>query len=258
MRNSEVLGYAVVNIRSGLAILLMLGWSVIQAQEIAEIEGDMVVSGNLVIGQDNTQDSIVGMLRWDSITMSFQGYNGSQWVTFTTPPPAPMGTDTLEIGGFYGGGIVFFTAGSHGLIVTDFDLGLPGNLIVTDIQWGPSTTTTGAVSLTDGLGNTALIIAALGTTFNNGDYAAKICDSLSHAGFEDWYLPSYEEFRTMSMNVGIYADAPLTNLANLTPDYYWTSTESNQNQARAYLTDGNTFQSQGKQSLNYVRAVRAY
>lgn len=229
----------------------------VHAQQEVTIENDLQITGNLTLGQDLSQDSVAGMMRWDTVSMTFQGYTGSEWISFISPSPSE-GTDTLEVGDSYGGGIVFFTSGSHGLIVTDFDLGLPANIITTEIPWGPSSPSTGATSDADGASNTAAIVSSVLDTYNNGGYAAKVCDDFDHGGFDDWYLPSIIEYQTIDQALGSSAAAPLTNLANFTDQFYWTSTEVSTNQAKLFNPGNTSLLVTGKTVSNYVRAIRAY
>ena len=66
----------------------------------------------------------------------------------------------------------------------------------TDIEWGPYgidiTAGNGASNIYYGLPNTEAIVDQLG---DNGGvlYPAKICDTLTAFGYEDWYLPSMKE-----------------------------------------------------------------
>ncbi len=226
------------------------------AQQEVIFEKNMQTSGNLTIGQDLSQDSLAGMIRWDSVSMTFQGFNGSKWITFTSPSPS-VGTDTLEVGDRYGGGIVFFIVGDHGLIVTDFDLGLPSNIVVQNINWGSIGTNTNAKSVTDGAANTALIVSTI-LNADDGKYTAKVCDDFVLGGFDDWYLPSLVEFEIMNEVIGFGAASPLTNLANLNGGFYWTSTETDSQQARSYSPSNSSFLSSFKSLKLFVRAIRAY
>ena len=232
-----------------------IGGSVEQANSF---DSDVTITGNLTIGQDNTQDSIAGMLRWDSLSMTFQGYNGSEWVTFTHPTTPPMMTDTLEIGDSFGGGIVFFTSNGHGLVVVEFNLSLPSNLIETAIPWGPTFSNIAAFDESDGATNTTLIVSTLLDTYENGEYAAKICDDLIRGGYDDWYLPAINEFIILNQNIGMLASGPLNNLAMLDNSFYWTSTSSGNSNARAYRPDTQANLSLTKTSTMLVRAIRAY
>ena len=84
-------------------------------------------------------------------------------------------------------------------------------------EWGPTTTTTGATSSSNGLVNTTTIVNSLGT-YNSGNYAAKVCDDLILYGFSDWYLPSKDEIQLALSNQGAFWDAFYG---------YWSSTEAN-------------------------------
>jgi hypothetical protein len=59
--------------------------------------------------------------------------------------------------------------------------------------------------------------------------ATNIANVYSLNGFNDWYLPSYEEMSLMISNIGPLATQPLTNIAGFYTTYpenfYWTSTQ---------------------------------
>ncbi len=71
------------------------------------------------------------------------------------------------------------------------------------IEWGPYgvdiTAGNGALNETYGMPNTIAIVEQLG---DNGGvpYPAKICDTLTAFGYEDWYLPSLWELYKMAKN----------------------------------------------------------
>ena len=83
----------------------------------------------------------------------------------------------------YAGGMVVEINGdgSAGTVATLYE-------VVRGIQWGCITTCTGATSLTDGKGNTELILAAGCTPVPP---AAHLCDTLTLNGYTDWYLPAF-------------------------------------------------------------------
>lgn len=93
--------------------------------------------------------------------------------------------------------------------------------VAKDLKWSPAYGITGAVSTSDGKANTDSIVAYWG----EGNYPAKVCADLVQGGFDDWYLPSIEEFEAIS----VLGD-------RLPPDEYtgtyWTSTELSTDQAR--------------------------
>lgn len=84
-------------------------------------------------------------------------------------------------------------------------------------RYGPINILIEANSETDGQANTIAIVSALGD-YNNGNYAAKICQDLEAFGYTDWYLPSKDELNAIYLNqeqVGGFSGAG-----------YWTSTEA--------------------------------
>jgi len=195
---------------------------------------------------------------------TFQGYNGTEWINLgASASEVNTQTDTLEIGDAHGGGIVFYTIGANGLVVTEFDLVDPTNLLSKDIPWG-ETGITDATSNTDGKQNTADIIAfAVSDNWSSEVYAAKICDSLVYEGYDDWYLPSIDEFILINQNIGTEAIGANNNLINLEPERYWTSTQStNMSTSNAiyYHTNSQSQNNGSKTNSSFyrVRAIRAY
>jgi hypothetical protein len=67
------------------------------------------------------------------------------------------------------------------------------------IVWGGDSIFIGAISDSNGMFNTNLIVNTLGN--NNGiPYAAKVCYDLSYGGHDDWYLPSIVELKQIVLN----------------------------------------------------------
>lgn len=111
------------------------------------------------------------------------------------------------------------------------------------------TTTTGATSDTDGLGNTNKIIATGGVA----EPAAEYCANMTFAGLTDWYLPARNEWDHVVSN--------MTALGESTFDCeYWTSTETSSGQARyggnngGYCPGG----TMGKTNTIQVRCILRY
>jgi len=152
----------------------------------------------------------------------------------------------------YGGGIIFYLdgTGQHGLISATSDQS-------TGAEWGCYGAVIGGTSKAFGTGatNTEKIVAGCGES----GFAAKICYNLVLGGFNDWFLPSYEELDLMYENLKAHSYG---NFAN---DVYWSSSEgggwgSNEN---AYSYDflnggGWTYGYNYKYSLLHVRAIRAF
>lgn len=93
-------------------------------------------------------------------------------------------TMEIEIGDWFQGGIVFYKDGNgHGLIA-------PQNDQSDGIQWGCyGTSIRGAISYTDGTGNTKAIVASCITR----PIAASVCDELVLNGYDDWFLPAKDQ-----------------------------------------------------------------
>lgn len=83
-----------------------------------------------------------------------------------------------------------------------------------------------------------------------GDTATTYCKKLSLAGFNDWSLPTKDQLKKL------YKDKKI--LKNVSPNWYWSSTNSKNNEKRAwsiYLNNGDGY-SDFKNTINHVRCVR--
>lgn len=117
------------------------------------------------------------------------------------------------VGQNYQGGKIFYIDRSrkHGLIAAEFDL--PNS------YWGCSGDSIEIADINDlrvGIGSRNSQIIADSCGFNT---AAGKCLLLDTLGFDDWYLPSLEEMRGVSENLGRLGQG------DLKPGYYWTSTQ---------------------------------
>jgi hypothetical protein len=151
-------------------------------------------------------------------------------------------TSALSIGDSYGGGIVFYLNGQHGLIASTNDQGT-GN------EWGcQGTTISGADGTTTGTGNQNTIDIESGCSSNNT--AADLCSNLILNGYDDWFLPSKDELNLMYTNRLV--------IGGFTNNKYWSSSEFDSNTAWSQnFTDG-TQNSENKSGTNYIRAIRAF
>ncbi|OGM08839.1 hypothetical protein A2Z67_02420 [Candidatus Woesebacteria bacterium RBG_13_36_22] len=123
--------------------------------------------------------------------------------------------ESIAIGQFYAGGVIFYIdeTGQHGLVCASTNQSQ-------GIQWY-----NGADILTDatdkligtGQQNTAKIIAIQGP----GIYAASLCDQLELNGFNDWFMPSYDELKQMFLNRAIIGGFEMSSYRW----WYWSSTE---------------------------------
>lgn len=139
----------------------------------------------------------------------------------------------------------------NGLPTVDFNgttLYIQPNDYETRMQWGADGVETGATSTTDGQGNTQTIVNKI--LGNKGIlYAALYCDTLTLAGYEDWYLPALNEMDA------IYQDKDV--LGGFEYNNYWTSTENGAFFAhRQYFTNGYQDPDAMKINNSGVRCVR--
>ncbi len=181
------------------------------------------------------------------------------------------------VGEKYGGGIIFHLWEDslhvqHGLIIS------PTPIIMDDngFQWSNVTKKRVADKMCkDGKINSKLIINQKG----HFESAAQLCDNFKLNGYNDWYLPSLEECRLLFnvkdiINYSLY-DLQLnddqtylflnsTTCYNFTQgknygDYFWTSTEYNEDKAiRVNLIKG-SIDATGKDYKNTgIRPIRAF
>jgi len=145
------------------------------------------------------------------------------------------------------GGIVFYVdaSGKHGLAcpTTDQSTGIKWSKTYTDILAYAS-------SVGGGHLNTKLIVKDQGSSGDN--YAALLCDGLSHDSYNDWYLPSKYELDLM------YTNLHLEGLGGFASNNYWSSTEYSNILAWLQSFHMGTQDNYGKSEIRYVRAVRAF
>ena len=151
------------------------------------------------------------------------------------------------IGQNYQGGKIFYIDKSkkHGLIAATFDL--PGLH-----PWG---------CYMDSIENSFINNTQVGAGSSNSQIiadncgyqtAAGKCLLLDTLGFNDWYLPSMEEMRGVSENLGRLGEG------NLTPHYYWTSTQINKGDAYLILNANRSPASLNKGAGYSVRPIRSF
>lgn len=163
------------------------------------------------VGTDNISATVTGLnssttyyVKSYAINSAGTGYGEQE--TFTTLAP-------YSIGESYGGGIIFYidASGIHGLIRTSSDLGSTNV-----VPWGCEGTNIPGISTSIGSGqaNTTAIVNACSTP----GIAARLCDDLVLNGFNDWFLPSRDEFLELCHTLNI-----------ATSRYWWTSSQVNNN-----------------------------
>ena len=169
-------------------------------------------------------------------------------ITALEPQPA-------TIGDFRAGGIVFWVDpadSAHGLVCAIEDQS-------TGIQWFNGTyIVTGATATGIGTGaaNTTAIIAAQGPTETN--YAAGLARAYAGGGFTDWFLPSKDELNLMFINKAAINQTATVYAGAIFSDYYWSSTEYDNNLAWYQYFDGSFQGFDLKNDPTSVRAVRAF
>ena len=146
-----------------------------------------------------------------------------------------------NIGDNVGGGILFYSGATYGLVAATRDINIA-------VNWGLYGTEVLGTSTSIGTGqvNTTAII----DTFS-GFTAAKACDNLVLSGQSDWYLPSRDELEQLYVSGRTF----LSGLDNCTN--YWTSSQSTQHTAHMQYFLNGTKSSLGKKNQAYkIRPIR--
>jgi hypothetical protein len=184
---------------------------------------------------------VAGLTIYNTSIKAYECYNGASWYS------------TVHfIGERYGGGIVFYVVdnGQHGLIAATVDQS-------TGIQWQNGLPKyTGATG--DGLGagamNTALIIASQMPDNPTGNFAAKVCADytviVGGVTYGHWYLPSNYELHLLFLQKAV--------VGGFTNNFYWSSTEVDNNYARFTAFYLGSQGIDGKNDFSNVRAVRGF
>jgi hypothetical protein len=208
--------------------------------EVTGTQGATIVGNSAVLSKGLTgYVSGAGMITAsDNILQAIQKLNGNN------PPHS--------IGDSYGGGIVFYVYdnGRHGLIASTSDQS-------TSIRWYAGNYTN-TMAFADGVGagkaNTAIIIGNQG--FGDGaTYAARICNEYSvtvgGVTYGDWYLPSKYELNLLYLQKSV--------VGGFSNNYYWSSNESNSNNAWLVVFSVGVLTTDYKDNRYYnVRAVRGF
>lgn len=97
--------------------------------------------------------------------------------------------------------------------------------------------------------NTSDIVADLGA---GCCYAAQLCYELTYGGYDDWFLPSWEELNKMYINLHQHS------VGGFTAAVYWSSSESNLFFARSQDFDDGSQAASFKTFSTRVRAARAF
>jgi hypothetical protein len=158
-----------------------------------------------------------------------------------------INTTTIYMGQHTAGGVIFYidSTGHHRLISSESDL--PGFY-----PYGCDTISmVGATATAFGTGelNTAAIVAACPSQ----DVAARVCDTSTHGGFTDWFLPSRDELDSMYVHQA--------TIGGFNSSFYWSSSEVSD--PGAWIVDFNAVYPwinawTSKFSSVYVRCIRKF
>ena len=183
------------------------------------------------------------------ISGEWQGYNGKAWTNISGDVSSPV----LTVGTNFQGGVIayLFQSGDagyvanqvHGIIAATVDQG--------SLFWGNLAASTGATDVLVGKGflNTSEIITVQGNADPN--YAAHAAKNYSDGNYFDWYLPSKSELNKLYLNKALIGN--FNNNA-----FYWSSTETDQNNALAIDFSNGNQNNAVKNSIFSIRAIRSF
>jgi hypothetical protein len=150
------------------------------------------------------------------------------------------------IGQNYQGGKIFYIDRSkkHGMIAAEFDL--PNS------YWGCTNDSIEVLGINEtavgrGAANSQIIVDQCG--YNT---AAGECLMLDTMGYDDWFLPSLEEMRGISENLGRLGQA------NLKSGYYWTSSQYTKGFSYVLMNGNRSPALFLKGSMFAVRPIRSF
>ena len=218
--------------------------------------GDVIVGSKINVGNSPTDlftnPDTEGDIRYNTSTTDIEGYTPDGWQSLTEvyEPPVSM-ADTLEVGDYYQGGIVFWLSDDK-----RYGKALALN-IANSIHWS-NVQVDQNITSDRGAMNTILIINQVNHTFS----AALLCSQFSYGGYDDWYLPStaelsiiYSEINTINPQHIFYTGFPFDTFL------YWSSNNLSQSEAFYYdmrLGGPPGIKSTTKSSILKVLPVRAF
>ncbi len=128
-------------------------------------------------------------------------------------------------------------------------------------EWGDSGTQIGGdaalTGICDGQAATDAIVDHMEGESITGT-AAQLCDALICGGYDDWFLPSKGELDAIWDNLVNDGTGENSGVGGFADDYYWSSSESNSNDAWYQHFDDGFQDDDNKDFARRVRAVRAF
>ena len=114
-----------------------------------------------------------------------------------------------------------------------------------------------AATCQTGEANTALLVGLSGSGTPAPYDAAEYCDGLSAHGYDDWYLPAQDELNVLYTNKNTGdLNGTFNETGSFPTGYYWSSSESIINGARAQIFNGSGQLDSFKNLPFTVRCVR--
>ena len=252
------------------------------ALDITSTTGGLLVPRMTNTQRDAISSPATGLMIYQTDgTVGFYYYNGSSWDTYYSKNEVDtlianlqsqinyleQRVDVLSLWSsfLHQGGVVFYifvpgdtgyVAGeTHGLIAAVEDQNSYG------IKWrnGDTNQTTGATGTAVGTGsaNTDAIITEQGPTETS--YAAGLARAYTGGGYTDWFLPSKDELNQMYLNrATISTTASANGGGSLSGNFYWSSTEYDNNSVWAQQFIDGIQGNVVKDAPGLVRAVRAF
>jgi len=159
------------------------------------------------------------------------------------------------------GGIIFYIDTTYEHTWTYLEVA-PVSTEWTAKQWGDYETEIGGNAALTGIGDgqaaTDAIVQHLADNTSETGRAAQLCDSLSHNGFEDWFLPSKDELNAIWVNIVDAGSDDNSGVGGFADDYYWSSSEYDSYAAWVQSFNSYDQNDYDKDSNVRVRAVRAF
>ena len=194
----------------------------------------------------NSNTEVEGMIRYNSNTQDFEGFNGRNWLSLTglpSPEPPPV---TYSIGDYNFGGVIFWISPdtTQLKVVHLFELGTS--------VWSNVFSTLAGTNSGDGMMNSHLISQQTGHTSSG----AKLCHDLTYEGHSDWYLPSINEITELLDQNSIVNPVIGSWFGDELNGAMWSSSETSNSQA-SYVNGAGVLFEAHKTTPWRIRAVRS-